>query len=119
VAAARERLEASEREFGDIFGQYTLQQTDLLNLEIDAKEARDALAAAVKSQKELLAEQSERMTAAEKAYTAIVDELMDLVEAVPEQSGRIYGMLSQLREVLDAGQEVVEANRIWAETQSG
>ena len=117
VTRARERLEASEVDYGNIFGQYTLQQTDLLNLEIDAKEAKQALAKAVDSQRDLLAEQAQRMKGAERAYTAIVDGLMDLVEAVPDRSESVFGMLSQLREVLDAGQQVVDSNRNWVELQ--
>ena len=58
-----------------------------------------------------------RLQAAEASYTEIVDGLMDLVQAVPESSDRIYGMLEKLRTVLDAGQEVVEANRRMVEDE--
>jgi chromosome segregation ATPase len=114
---AAKELNRSESDYGDIFGKYTLQQMDLLNLEIDAKEAKAALKSALDKQKSLLPVHEKRMASAEDSYAEIVDGLMDLVQVAPDSSDLIFGLLEKLRAVLDAGQEVVETNRRQVEAE--
>jgi len=69
------------------------------------------LDSALNRQESFLKEHDDRLKLAEQSYTVIVDGLMALVEKAPDQSDVIYSMLTQLRVVLDAGQEVVDGNR--------